>query len=695
MPRIDLVFLWHMHQPFYKDLATGQYRLPWTRMHALKDYFGMVKMLEEFPTIRQTFNLVPSMVAQIDEYAQGSAADPFLDHALKPAEDLSETDQDFILNYFFQANIERHIRRYPRYGELFDLWRANGENAKLARRHFSASAFRDLQVLSQLTWFDEIWLESDDELCALAAKGRGFTRADQERLGRKQRWALEQVMPVYAEFAARGQIELSTTPYYHPILPLLCDSDIARVAHPGVPLPARFRYPQDAREQLRRGRDYLTRRLGAAPAGLWPSEGSVSDEVLQLAAECGFRWAATDNGVLGRTLNQMPGPDTTYRPYLWKQGDREISLLFRDHELSDLIGFVFSKMPAEDAADHFLNRIRHACAPLNRDVLVPIILDGENAWEYYDRSGRPFLKALYRRIEQDPNLAAVTVSEALERHPATALGHIFPASWISANFDVWIGAEEDNRAWEFLRQARQVYEREAGNVSPAQRELAYEELLIAEGSDWCWWYGPEHASANRPDFDRLYRDHLANVYRALGQEPPEALSRPILHVVEEAEWVAPTGRVSARVDGAVSSYFEWLGAGVFTPDARHGAMHGQARPVRAVRFGADAESISLRIDFADHLQVEGMTLALECKAARSRKLRIVLESGLPEKKPGGIECAFRRVFEARVPLKTLGAEPGQPVAVQLSLWRDQLPVEALPQSGWIEIPTIEPDPWPA
>ncbi len=240
LPRAHLCFVWHMHQPFYKDLVTGEYRLPWTRFHALKDYYGMVKMLQDFPSVHQTFNLVPSMMVQIEEYAAGAAADPFLDCAVKPAEELSEAEREFVLRYFFQANADHLIYRYPRYGELFNVWKSCGANPQVARRHFSVQDLRDLQVLSQLAWFDEEFQEHDEEVKALVAKGRDYSLDDQALMARKEREILAAVVPVYKEFAARGQIEISTTPFYHPILPLICDSDIASVSHPGVTLPAVF-----------------------------------------------------------------------------------------------------------------------------------------------------------------------------------------------------------------------------------------------------------------------------------------------------------------------------------------------------------------------------------------------------------------------------------------------------------------------
>src|SRR5579872_414904 len=384
-----LCFLWHMHQPFYKDLWTGEYKLPWTRLHALKDYAGMVEILKDFPSVRQTFNLVPSMIAQIEEYAEGKASDPFYDVAAIPAEDLSASQRNFMQRYLFQAHVEHMIHRYPRYRELY-------ENRALQ----SAQDLRDLQVLSQIAWFDEDMLARDAELQELIRKGRDFSLDDQALMLRKQRELLAHVLPTYRQFAANGQIEISTTPFYHPILPLICDTDIAGVSHPGVTLPRRFCYPDDARDQLCRAKSYMRHKLGVEPAGLWPSEGSVSDEALGLAADCGFQWAASDNGVLARTLGRDAGPEVTYQAYQWHQHGRSLKLLFRDHFLSDLIGFTYQRMDAAEAAGHFLEQIRNNTN--GRNALVPIILDGENAWDWYPSNGRPFLRELYRRIAESP-----------------------------------------------------------------------------------------------------------------------------------------------------------------------------------------------------------------------------------------------------------------------------------------------------
>jgi alpha-amylase/alpha-mannosidase (GH57 family) len=696
MANIYICFVWHMHQPFYKDLVSGEYHLPWTRMHALKDYYGMVQILDEFPEVHQTFNLVPSMVLQIAEYAESKAVDPFLRIALKPAEELSEEEQAFILRYFFQADPAHIIRRYPRYSELYDGWLAADRNPRRARQFFSAPTLRDLQVLSQLAWFDEVFQAGDPEVRALIEKERGYTLDDQHLMGRKQVEILRKVLPAYRAFAQDGQIEISTTPFYHPILPLLCDSSIASVSHPYVPLPTRFRYPGDARYQLEAARSFIANEFGEAPAGLWPSEGSVSDEAFAIAADLGFTWAATDNGVLTRTIHHLADCQETYKPYVWRQGGRELRVIFRDHYLSDLVGFVYSRMESSEAAAHFIDRIKENCRPIlegGRDALVPVILDGENAWEYYAENGRQFLRDLYSRITHDPNIHALTVSEALARVEPQPLDHIFPGSWINANFDVWIGAEEDNRAWEMLLRARQTYDNilsspQAAEIPEERRKLAWEELLIAEGSDWCWWYGPEHYSENRAEFDLLFRSHLANVYSALGVTPPEDLGRPILKVAAGTEHSAPTAPIKPAIDGEETSYFEWMGAGIYRVDGRSGAMHGQRSLLRALHYGSDGHNLYFRLDFNE--EAAGVRACLNFDGA---VCNIELDPGIAtvSASPFPMDTAFRKILEGKVPITALGAHPGDVIRLQLSLWRESLPLDALPQEGWLRLSTAEPE----
>jgi alpha-amylase/alpha-mannosidase (GH57 family) len=301
MPALRLIFLWHQHQPFYKDLVTGEYRLPWVRLHALKDYYGMVKLLDEFPNVHQNFNLVPSLIMQIQDYVAGTAQDPFLNVAAKPAKDLTQTERQFALQYLFQANPSNVIGRYPRYRELRERFREHGYVAEKAQMYFEPQHFTDLQVLSQIAWFDEFFLE-DKDVAALIRKERNYSLEDQSFVIERERELLAKVLPAYAEAAKKGSIEISATPFYHPILPLVCDTNAGAASSPGLPLPQnRFRHPEDAREQLVRALDLHQQVFGVRPQGVWPSEGSVSEEALAIAHSLGIRWMATDEGVLGRS----------------------------------------------------------------------------------------------------------------------------------------------------------------------------------------------------------------------------------------------------------------------------------------------------------------------------------------------------------------------------------------------------------
>jgi alpha-amylase/alpha-mannosidase (GH57 family) len=722
MSSIRLVFLWHMHQPYYKDLVTGQYRLPWVRLHALKDYYGMVKLLDEFPDVHQTFNLVPSLITQIQDYVTGQAQDPFWQVASFPAHALDFNERLFAIQYLFQANTDNMIGRYPRYRELWAQYRSKPEDAPRLVSQLNNTDLTDLQVLSQIAWMDEFFLE-DPDIQKLVTKGRGYSADDQQLVIKKQNEFLAMVLPAYAKAAQRGSIEISTSPFYHPILPLVCDTDAGSVSHSGLPLPAnRFQHPDDARAQIRRGIELHEKVFGMRPRGMWPSEGSVSNDVLRIAHEEGLDWLATDEGVLGRSIGYLFRRDGTgklepeaaeklYRVYRWEKADARMNMVFRDHSLSDLIGFVYSGMPARDAANDFLHRVKESAAPVlatGRDAVVPIILDGENAWESYPRSGREFLRRVYDGIQNDPALEAMTVAEAVkvEKSPEP-LASIFPGSWINANFDIWIGAPEDNTAWDYLSAARDFYAQNADNVSSAQRELAFEELLIAEGSDWNWWYGPEHHSDNDRDFDELYRKHLSNVYHALGAAPPDALAQPIAGRHEKPHFTPQSAYIHPHIDGRDIGYFDWLGSATHVADRHSSAMHGKIFLLDTGYAGVDESSLYCRLDFLEPatswaiadtrvvITVESMPqdAALPIVSYRLQsdiaggaiKTWKFCENGT-EKPPGpGLRVEMDAILECQIPLSELKAEQGTVLRVRFSVWRDHLPIDALPQEGSIEV----------
>jgi alpha-amylase/alpha-mannosidase (GH57 family) len=722
MSRVHLVLLWHMHQPQYRDPQTNQYVLPWTRLHALKDYWGMVRALEPFPNVHATFNMVPSLAAQIEEYASGKFQEPWFDTAFKPATKLEDSDKQRILYRAFQVNHERLMSRWPRFVELFQWSQRLGQERAIAQ--FSIRDWRDLQLLSQLAWMDEEYLALDPVVSSLSRQGSNFSEQDKESLRAKQAELLGLVLPEYRRAAENGQIEISTTPFYHPILPLLCDSQIARVANSYTPLlMPPFRFPEDAREQLAQAQAYHRNLFGAAPQGVWPSEGSVSDEVLNIVAELGFRWFATDEGVLGRTRNigfwrDRDGiPENAgelYSPWRFNVGGKEIYGFFRDHYLSDLIGFVYSRMDAAEAAQDFHRRLRAIGdrAIHEHPATVSVILDGENAWEYYPGNGREFLKQLYGRLANDPEICGLTVSEAIAHagHIGT-LGGIFPASWINANFDIWIGHSEDIRAWELLRGAREAYAKAqagaSGNSSQhsAMPDLqrARDALLAAEGSDWCWWYGPEHSSSNDQEFDQLYRKHLAEIYLALRlpvpQEISQAIKRPSLFV----RAVPPNGWIDASVDGRVTSYFEWLGAGYYLRGRRGGAMHGQTQFLNELFYGFNRERMFIRVD--PFRQAFGLLddceFRLTLEAGAEIKLSVRLRQGklvgcsaergetVIAASDGYFCAAVGKVLEISFGRGIFSLEGQSAIRLSVSLWSGGLPLDRLPREGSIELPLGE------
>ena len=749
MPALRLILLWHQHQPFYKDLVTGEYRLPWVRLHALKDYYGMVKLLDEFPNVHQNFNLVPSLITQIQDYVAGTAQDPFLTVAAKPAGDLSLEERLFALQYLFQANPTNVIGRYPRYRELRERFREHGFSPEKAEKYFHPRDFTDLQVLSQIAWFDEFFLEEPDVI-ALINKERDYSLEDQSFVIRRERELLGKVLPAYADAARKGSIEISATPFYHPILPLVCDTNAGTSSSPGLPLPQnRFRHPEDAREQLVRALDLHQEVFGVRPRGVWPSEGSVSEETLAIAHSLGIKWMATDEGVLGRSTGvffqrdgngRLPAPlaERLYTVHHYENGTAEMDMVFRDHTISDLIGFVYSGMSPAEAAGHLLCNVKDAAQPVlaqGRDAVVSVILDGENAWEYYPKSGREFLRRFYDALQHEAGLDAVTVSEAISRQRnVSSLKSLVPGSWINGNFNVWIGAPEDNRAWDYLHHAREFYAQNAARASEAQRKLAFEEIMIAEGSDWNWWYGPEHHSANDRDFDELYRKHLSNIYQALGATPPDYLTQPITGREVRPAFTPQTAYIHPRVTGDKVRYFEWMGAAIFTADQRAGAMHGKQFLLDSVYAGIDSTFVYGRLDFAGAVPEMEFDLVVNLESwgggeARPRQaLRLdakVKNRELIEWKVEGCEeslltlsntseenakLALLRNFEFRLPLSWLLAKPSSEanfgsgsgtlsqhkpgiVAVapasclklRFSLWHNRLPVDALPVEGGIEL----------
>ncbi|MBI5048400.1 MAG: hypothetical protein HZB54_05595 [Deltaproteobacteria bacterium] len=729
MKPLNIAFLWHMHQPLYKDPFTGEYILPWVRLHGTKDYYDMVAILEDFPSLHQTFNLVPSLIEQINDYADGRASDKFLNLTLKPPSDLTLEDKVFIVNNFFLANWECMIRPFHGYWELLKKrgFYHHEEDMDNTLRYFSEQDFMDLQVLFNLAWIDTSIRETDRFLKGLVEKGRGFTEEDKEKLIAKQQDIIKRILPKYREMEEKGIVEISTSPYYHPILPLLCDSHSAKMAMLGVELPQkRFTCPEDAVEQVRRGIKLHQETFGRKPKGMWPSEGSVSEAVVPIMANQGINWIATDEEILENSLGRVIRRDSSghcldpailYKPYHTEAGEKKLSIVFRDHVLSDLVGFVYTTWKAEKAAEDFIGRLSkiHDSLEDPEACLVSIILDGENAWEYYKNDGRDFLTALYARLSNNQLFKLVTVSEHLNNHPSKdQLPMLYSGSWINHNFKIWIGHSEDNTAWDYLKDARDAlieYENrlkvkgerlegeEANKIA-----LAWQEIYAAEGSDWFWWYGDEHSSMSDKEFDELFRKHIKKVYFLIGKEPPLSLDVPIM--LEEKLYepsVKPTAFINPFIDGEISNYFEWLSAGRLERTDYGVAMHREARGgiVDSISYGFNVKSLFLRFDYLHVIvpykqkwemfinflypKMIRIKISVEGEKVDAKMLEKDSATGEFVEKKKMESVAAKDVVEFEIQFKTLGVKEGDEMRFFITVDGGERGLERWPSKGYLAI----------
>lgn len=592
-----------MHQPYYKDPLTGSYSLPWVRLHGIRSYYDMARILRDFPEIKVTINLVPSLLLQILDYQHGTARDLFLESTLKPATDLDLAEQRFILRYFFMASWGTMIKPLHRYYTLLQDrgMRPDEETLDRALAQFKARDYLDLQVLFNLAWFGFKALEEFPELIELRAKGRDYTEQDKTVVIQCQQAILQKLIPLYKHLEAAGQLELTTSPFYHPILPLLIDTDIARRSMPGAILPERFHWAEDARAQIIKALEFHTQVLGQKPRGMWPSEGSVCPELIPIISDAGVQWIGTDEEILMRSMPLSSRGEGLYRPYRAEHEGRSIQIVFRDKELSNLLSFTYGKMDPSAAVKDLLNRLAHIrelTAGQNEPALATVILDGENPWENYLESGRPFLTELYGQLSRSQAIKTVTLGEYLMESPPRSVIHkLYSGSWINHDFDIWIGAQEENLAWDYLRRVRKgLAPALTDDQIPArQREIALESLYAAEGSDWFWWYGDDFSSDHDDEFDRLFRAHLIHAFKALGLEIPEFLHRSILHLHPAKHLMEPVNFITPSLEGRLTSYFEWQGAGHYNVTLRSTRYH--AEPLLTdIYYGFDLNHWYLRVD---------------------------------------------------------------------------------------------------
>lgn len=716
--KLQVCFFWHMHQPYYKDPESGRYILPWVRLHAIKDYVALPRLFRQVKGVKHTFNLVPSLLAQVEDYVENGADDLFLSVSRKNAFDLTREERLFALHNFFSAFPPTMILPQPRYAELFHRKDEAIQSLETEGSHgeFGASDFNDLATLFNLTWFHPLLREEDSELTRLWEKGRGYTEKEKNFVLDRQLDVMATLIPEYRKLVHEDGGELSCSPMYHPILPLLIDNKAAQDALPGVPLPKiPFAYPEDAIAQLSRGRDAFKSHFGVEPRGVWPSEGSISPAALDAIARTGFRWAATDEILLCKALGKgiqrdshgVPNePDWFYRPYAVHTPHGNVDMLFRDHHLSDLIGFEYSRWDNQDAVNHFVSlvgkiydKLKGIHSGMRREnYILPVILDGENAWEYFYDSGRFFLLNLFKKMEAlGPDISCVTISEALSRYgEAEEIPKVPVGSWIDGTFGIWIGHQEDHAAWEALARVRNLWKsrseflRDRGDEgAEADLKQALEHIYIAEGSDWCWWYGDDHFTPHGPEFDQLFRHHVKEAYRLLKETPPDSLDIPIIQkgkipVAGKNVLKAPRDYIHPKINGMVSSYFEWSAATRYLPTAEFGAMHRAGFGIlSALYYGFNEKNAFLRIDFNKNLFDCPVPVEIEIiLPGKKKKVEVLLSPDgklvrcdfvdVGEKTPDDgarsnqivdakgqqvvVQAAYEKVLEVALPFALIGCE---------------------------------------
>lgn len=554
-PKLYLNLYWHMHQPDYRDLATNEYVLPWTYLHAIKDYSDMAYHLEINPAARVSFNFVPILLEQLEDYTQqfkqNTIRDPLLALLIKKdLEDISLEQCHLIVQSCFKSHHEKMLSPFPHYQRLLQLYQLVEPMMTNDQFHYLSAQYKaDLLVWYHLAWCGESLRRTNKIVQALMAKGALFTYEERQQLYAVIAETVSHLIPRYRTLMARKQIEISTTPYYHPILPLLLDFKSTLDAMPDALLPENAEYmggQSRAVAHVLSAKKAHQHYFGAVPRGMWPAEGAVSHAALSLMAEHGVEWAATGQGVLANSLvkshlSVANKDEYLYQPYRVTNGKHDVLCFFRDDELSDKIGFEYAKMHSNEAVGDFvcsLERIQQANTG-DQSKVVSVILDGENAWEYFPYNGYYFLSELYEALAKHPDIKMTTFSDIVDLYQSTAskthglsapaLPQVAAGSWVYGTFSTWIGSKDKNLAWDLLCEAKKAYDTvlASGGLDAKQLSACERQLAICEGSDWFWWFGDYNSSDSVASFDQLYRRNLINLYNLLGQSVPEVLHQKI------------------------------------------------------------------------------------------------------------------------------------------------------------------------
>ncbi|MBT9174872.1 MAG: hypothetical protein DDT22_00537 [candidate division WS2 bacterium] len=683
MNKLYIAFLWHFHQPIYKDYSTNKYLLPWVRLHLIKNYYFMAYLLSVNNKIKATFNFTPSLLEQINDFTEHNASDYFVELSNKNPTELSQEDKLFILNNFFNLNQERIINQNSHYLYLQKKKESLKEHSGDLTESFSKQEYLDLQVLFNLYWLPPNYLVDDPQLSKLLRKKSKFTDQDKETILNKQKEIIKITLPLYQTLLKNNQIEITTSPFYHPIMPLMIDTNLAKKCQ-DTPLPEMpFRAQEDLEEQLTTGKKYSEECFNSSISGLWPSEGAVSPEIVPIILKAGFNWIASDEAILYKS-KKIEHRNDLYRPYFVENEGKRLHIFFRDRIISDLIGFTYSAIDSLTAVKDFIKRANSIRQDANEDLILSIILDGENAWDAYENSGFSFLSNLYQSLINQEGFELCTFSEGLNKVESQKLKGLASGSWVGGDFRLWIGKNEDNTSYDYLRQVRNDYLK----FSNTEKEKAKKSLFAAEGSDWNWWYGDEENRDALRNFDYIYRTHLMNVYILNDREIPDFLRRPIIEEDFPPYDLEPRGMINPIINGVISDYFEWYNASFFKPEIGRDVIALSNNLIEKLYFGFDNHNLYFLLkpskncehisEYIIELNLKGSRelLSLTCKKTANDVLIGSAKNIL-------LTSQYDKVLEIGFSFKDAGFTMGESLLMHLNILIEGRLVSRIPKTGYL------------
>jgi len=681
--KLYLLFLWHMHQPVYKDPFTGAYKLPWVFLHAIKDYSEMLKYYEIFP-IKATFNFVPSLLDQLKDYQSTECNDETLSVIKKPVNMLSLNERQYIIPRLFWANENTMIKPLGRYYEIYLKYKNNSSKS------LNEKEILDVEVMFLISWTGTFIREESSFIKKLIHKQRDYTEDEKSELIRILHEKIKYIFTQLQNLS--NNIEISVTPYFHPILPLLENMESAKEVLPDIELPENRLYlGEDAEWHVEEAVNIYETYFGEKPKGVWPAEGSVSQDILKYFNKAGFTWAATDEDILAKSIGTSFGNIgkklCLYERHYIEINGKRLFLFFRDKQLSDLIGFKYSSEYPKKAADDFISRLRVIYDSCDFSPLVPVILDGENAWEYYPNNARMFFERLYEELSDKTWLQTSTMSEAVniketEEHN---LDKIIAGSWIRGDFATWVGHSEKNTAWEKLFDTKTIFNKNKTQLNKKQVSEVDRLLKIAEGSDWFWWYGDDHHTNQQDILDSLFRSHLQAVYKYMNLSIPEDLHKPI-HSEEPTGIILPKNTITPVIDGKISDFFEYMGAGYCDMSQDLSSMHMEKGFFKELYWGFDSRYLYLAVFTHQSTQINGTKVALEIQNNKTIKTEFNLnKNDLTVHKPKDLDIdhAYDEILEIKISLSYFF---GDTAPIRLSAVKNGNILDLIPTYDFIHLP---------